>query len=161
MRELSINKSCVPIRDLFSGITSVISLPENVDFNLKLINKFDSLTVDVELIDRALSAIIMNAVIATSIEGGEVKMTVDKRVNVSPFIEIDWLEIIVTDTGPGIEKEFLNIVRNPFFTTWKDQGHVGLGLSIADKIIQAHDGYLDIKNTQEKGAMVTIYLPLC
>jgi len=160
LREMSVDKSHVPIIDLFTGITSVISMPEKVTFNLKFIEKFDSLTVDVELIDRAISEIIMNAVIAASIEGGEVEMIVGKRQNVSPFIKYDWLEIRIKDSGPGIAREFLEEIRNPFFTTWKEQGHIGLGLSIAEKIIQAHDGYIDIKSIQEKGAVVTIYLPL-
>ena len=133
LRELSINKSSVPVKNLFFGITSGISIPENIKFNLEFIDKFDSLRVDVELIDRAISSIIMNASMATSIDGGKVKMTVGKRKNVSPFIKFDWLEIIIADTGPGIAKEFLNEVKNPLFTTWKNQGHVGLGLAIADK----------------------------
>jgi signal transduction histidine kinase len=160
LRELSINKSNVPVKNLFFGITSGISFPENVTFNLEFIHEVDSLSIDVELVDRAISSIIMNAGIATSIDGGEIKMTVGKRKNISPFIKFDWLEIIITDTGPGIPKEFLNEVRNPLFTTWKNQGHVGLGLAIADKIIQAHSGYLDIKSTGGKGTMVSIYLPL-
>ena len=160
LRELSINKSVVPVKNLFSDITSGITIPENVKFYLEFTDKFDSVTVDVELIDRAISSIIMNASFAASIDGGEIKMKVGKRKNLSPFIKFDWLEIIITDTGPGIAKEFLDEVRNPLFTTWKEQGHAGLGLSIADKIIKAHDGYLDIKNSPQKGTMVAINLPL-
>ena len=160
LREISVDKIHVPIQDLFKGITSIIAMPGNVTFNLTFTEKFDSLTVDVELIDRAISEIIMNAVIAASIEGGEVEMTVGKRINISPFIKYDWLEITISDTGPGIAREFLEEIRNPFFTTRKEQGHVGLGLSIAEKIIQSHDGHLDIKSLQEKGTVVKIHLPL-
>ena len=160
LRELSINKSAVPVKNLFHDITSGISIPGNVKFNLEFTDNFDSVTVDVELIDRAISSIIMNASFAASIDGGEIKMKVGKRKNLSPFIKFDWLEIIITDTGPGISKEFLEEVKNPLFTTWKEQGHAGLGLSIADKIIQAHDGYLDINSSPEKGTMVSINLPL-
>jgi len=160
LREMIVNKSNVSVRNLFSGITSGISIPENVTFRLEFIHEVDSLSVDVELIDRAIASIILNAGFATSIDGGEVKMTVGKRRNMSPFIKFDWLEIKITDTGPGIAKEFLKEVRNPLFTTWKNQGHVGLGLAIADKIIQAHNGYMDIKSTGKKGTIVSLYLPL-
>ena len=102
LRELSINKSVVPVKNLFSDITSGITIPENVKFYLEFTDKFDSVTVDVELIDRAISSIIMNASFAASIDGGEIKMKVGKRKNLSPFIKFDWLEIIITDTGPGI-----------------------------------------------------------
>ena len=87
-------------------------------------------------------------------------MEISKKKNVSLFIDFNWLEIIICDTGPGIAKEFLKDVRNPFFTTWKDQEHVGLGLSIADKIIQAHGGCLHIESEPGEGTTVTIYLPL-
>ena len=160
LRELYVEKSKVPVKDLLTAITSGISISENVDFSIKFSNKINSLKVDVELIDRALSEIINNAIFATCIEGGKIEVVVDKRKNVSPFIEFDWLEIVVTDTGPGIDKEFLNEVRKPFFTTWKDQGHVGLGLSIAEKIIEAHNGYLHIESKPEEGATVSIHLPL-
>lgn len=160
LRDLSIKKSNVPIRGLITGITSAIFIPENVDFRLKFIDELNSLTVDVDLIDQAFSAILMNAVFATGIDGGKIDMVVKKRTNMSPFIEYDWLEVIITDTGPGIAKEFLKDVKNPFFTTWKDQGHVGLGLAIADKIIRAHNGNLDIENMAENGAILSIHLPL-
>jgi hypothetical protein len=160
LRDLSVEKSNVPVRELLTAITSVISIPENVDFNLKFIDEFNSLTVDVDLIDRALSAILKNAVFATGLDGGKIDMVVGKRKNVSPFIEYDWLQVIVTDTGPGIAKEFLESVKNPFFTTWKDQGHAGLGLAIADKIIRAHNGYLDIESIPDAGATLSIHLPL-
>jgi len=160
LRELSIEKSNVSVRELFAGITSVISIPENVNFSLNFIDEFNSVTVDVDLMDRAFSAILRNAVFATGIDGGKIDMVVGKRKNVSPFIEYDWLEVIIADTGPGIAKEFLKNVKSPFFTTWKDQGHVGLGLAIADKIIRAHNGYLDIESIPDNGARLSIHLPL-
>jgi signal transduction histidine kinase len=160
LREVSVDKSKVLVKELLSAITSGISIPENIDISLKFINKNNSLSVDVELIDRALSEIINNAIFATGIEGGNIDVVVGKIKNVSPFIEFDWLEIKITDTGPGIEREFLNEVRKPFFTTWKNQGHVGLGLSIAEKIIEAHNGYLQVESKPEEGATVSIHLPL-
>jgi signal transduction histidine kinase len=160
LRELNVEKSKVPIENLVSGIASGISIPGNVNLDIEYIDNVTYLTADVELIDRALSAILNNAVFVTSIEGGNINVQVKSRINISPFIDFDWLEINITDTGPGIAKEFLEKVKNPFFTTRKDQGHIGLGLSIADKIIQAHDGYLEIKSDPDEGTAVAIFLPL-
>jgi signal transduction histidine kinase len=160
LREIVVEKSKVPIKDLLSGITSGIQIPKNVKLSTEFIDTVDFLTVDVDLIDRALSAIIDNAVFVTHIEGGDVWMTVSNRKNVSPFIKNDWLEIKISDTGAGIAKEFLKDVRNPFFTTWKNHGHVGLGLSIAEKIIQAHDGILQIESEPGLGTTAIIHLPM-
>ena len=97
---------------------------------------------------------------ATSIDGGQITLEVETIPNISPFIDYDWLEITVKDTGPGIAKEFLNDVQNPFFTTWKEQGHVGLGLSIANKIIKAHGGQLKIESDQKERTTVSMFIPL-
>ena len=160
LREMSVTKSEVPLEDLLSGIISGINFPSNVVLSTKILKDIGLINVDVELIDRALTAIIENAIFATQIEGGSIQISVDIKKNISPFIHHDWLEIIITDTGPGIAGEFLKEVKNPLFTTWKDQGHVGLGLSIADKIINAHYGHLMIESTQDQGTRAIIHLPL-
>jgi two-component system NtrC family sensor kinase len=160
LREMTIEESKVPVEDLLNGIIAGIQIPSNVKFSKKYAKDFDLLTVDVELIDRALSAIIENATFSTKIDGGSIDIKVDLRKNISPFMEFDWLEIVVSDTGPGIAKEFINDVQNPMFTTWKDQGHVGLGLSIANNIIQAHNGFLKIESKPAQETRAIIHLPM-
>jgi signal transduction histidine kinase len=160
LREMKIEKSKVSFKDLLSGIISGLEFPPEVSFSEHYNDVFDSVTVDVELIDRALTDVFDNAIIATQIEGGDIDLTAGIKKNVSPFIKYDWLEIIVSDTGPGIPNEFINDIKNPFFTTWKDLGHVGLGISIADKIIQAHDGLLRFESETGQGTRAIIYLPM-
>ncbi|MCB2296212.1 ATP-binding protein [Clostridium tagluense] len=67
----------------------------------------------------------------------------------------------IEDNGPGIKKELLNKIFNPFFTT-KDVGKgTGLGLSIShDIIVNKHKGELDVKTEVGKGTIFTIKLPL-
>ena len=67
-------------------------------------------------------------------------------------------EISISDSGPGIPQEKLNHVFDPFFTT-KEQG-VGMGLSIARTIIQAHQGRIWAENQAEGGAVFHLSLPL-
>jgi signal transduction histidine kinase len=160
LRELTIEKSHVPIEDLLTGIVSGIDFPSNLSFSIKYKDTVNSFDVDVELMDRALSAIFDNAIFATQIEGGTIEMMVSITSNISPFIEHDWLEIIIKDTGPGIAIEFIDEVKKPFFTTWKEQGHVGLGLSITDNIIKAHNGCFSIKSELDQGTSTIIHLPM-
>jgi signal transduction histidine kinase len=66
--------------------------------------------------------------------------------------------IAISDSGPGIPTENLSEIFDPFFTT-KEQG-VGIGLSIARTIVQAHKGRIAAENQPEGGATFRITLPL-
>lgn len=68
----------------------------------------------------------------------------------------DHIEIIITDDGAGIRKEHLEKVFDPFFTTKK--GGTGLGLPICRKIIEDHEGSINITSSEEKGTTVTLLL---
>ncbi len=64
----------------------------------------------------------------------------------------------VTDNGPGVPREILEKVFSPFFTT-KAQGS-GLGLAIVRKIVDAHDGRIDLSTRPGGGACFRITLPV-
>ena len=67
--------------------------------------------------------------------------------------------ISISDSGPGIPPYRLKEVFDPFFTT-KQQG-VGIGLSIARTIAQAHKGRIWAENVAGGGAVFRLSLPLC
>lgn len=67
-------------------------------------------------------------------------------------------EVSVSDTGPGIPPEQLKQIFEPFFST-KKKG-MGMGLSIARTIVEAHDGQLTAENRAGSGAMFRMKLPL-
>ena len=67
--------------------------------------------------------------------------------------------ISIFDSGPGIPPYRLNEVFDPFFTT-KRQG-MGIGLSIARTIVQAHKGRIWAENVADGGAVFRLSLPLC
>jgi signal transduction histidine kinase len=70
-----------------------------------------------------------------------------------------FVEVIISDTGPGIAKEDLSKIFDPFFTT-KEPGHgVGLGLYIVQEIMKEFDGCLAISSQRGKGTQVTLLLP--
>jgi C4-dicarboxylate-specific signal transduction histidine kinase len=67
-------------------------------------------------------------------------------------------ELSVSDLGPGIPEDKLREVFDPFFTS-KAEG-MGMGLSIARTIVEAHRGLIWAKNRDHGGASVRIKLPL-
>lgn len=107
-----------------------------------------SLLADHSLLYRAFLNIFINAVQAMETGG-----TINIKVEVG---KEDYV-VEIQDTGCGITPENLKKLFNPFFTT-KDRG-TGLGLSIVRKIIEGHQGRIDIDSTEGGGTKVKVRLP--
>ena len=71
----------------------------------------------------------------------------------------NFAQLSVSDRGSGIPEDKLTAVFEPFFTS-KAEG-MGMGLSIARTIIEAHHGLISAKNRDHGGATFRIKLPLC
>lgn len=98
-----------------------------------------------------LKALLDNAIEAMD-DTGRVKVSIKKS--------IAEVKIIIEDNGRGIPKQQLSQVDNPFFTTkGPDQGK-GMGLYLADYIVNHHGGKMEISSSPNKGTTVTISLPL-
>ncbi|MBI5410031.1 MAG: ATP-binding protein, partial [Nitrospirae bacterium] len=72
--------------------------------------------------------------------------------------ENDEAVIEISDTGSGIKPENLNDIFNPFFTT--KSGGIGLGLAITRRIIEEHNGRIEVESELGRGTVFRIYLPL-
>jgi signal transduction histidine kinase len=68
------------------------------------------------------------------------------------------VKIWVSDHGTGIPAQHLESIFNPFFTT-KPQG-VGLGLPIVAKIVDEHQGRIEVKSEVGKGTVFEVVLPV-
>jgi PAS domain S-box-containing protein len=68
--------------------------------------------------------------------------------------------LTLADEGVGISAENLSHVTDPFFTTRREQGGTGLGLSVSARIVKEHGGSLDISSKPRQGTVVRMTLPL-
>src|SRR6185369_13139576 len=68
--------------------------------------------------------------------------------------------IRVTDEGIGIAEEHLQYLLDPFFTTKRNSGGTGLGLSVSAGIVKEHGGTLRFESVPEQGTTVTLSLPV-
>ena len=76
-----------------------------------------------------------------------------------PWAECDELVVVrVSDDGPGISRDVKERIFHPFFTT-KNQGS-GVGLSTVKKIVDSHDGLIDVDRASLGGARFTVRLPM-
>ncbi len=72
--------------------------------------------------------------------------------------EQDAVLVELADEGPGMPQDVADRVFNPFFTT-KPQG-TGLGLAIVRKIVDAHDGRIDMQTAPGRGTLIRVTLPV-
>ncbi|MDH2434501.1 transporter substrate-binding domain-containing protein [Pokkaliibacter sp. MBI-7] len=70
------------------------------------------------------------------------------------------VQIWINDQGRGIAAEHLPQLTDPFFTTKREQGGTGLGLSVSSGIVQAHGGSLSFTSTPGQGTQVCLSLPI-
>ncbi len=80
------------------------------------------------------------------------------KVFITSFVNKNYLNIIVKDSGCGMDKETIHNIEIPFFTT-KEKG-TGLGVSLSREIITSHKGKLTYSSVLNKGTTVKIILPL-
>jgi two-component system nitrogen regulation sensor histidine kinase GlnL len=83
----------------------------------------------------------------------EEEVAVGSDVKAVPMIQVE-----VADSGPGVPPEVMDKMFSPFFTT-KPQGS-GLGLAIVRKIVDAHDGRIDVSARPQRGTSFRITLPV-
>ena len=71
-----------------------------------------------------------------------------------------WVEMEFADTGCGIAQESIEKIFDPFFTTKRPGGGVGLGLSIAHRIVENHKGRIKVNSKEGQGTVFRVRLPL-
>ena len=111
--------------------------------------------IDPTKIDRAVSNIIENAIKYSEN---------DSKIEVTLYQERNRACISVRDEGIGISQSEINRIFERFYRVKKDRsrttGGSGLGLYITKKIIDMHQGEIDIKSIENIGSIFTIKLPM-
>ncbi len=130
-------------------------LGENEElFKAKYINVFKYLEGDAFVkIDSQLMTIALKKICDNAIEA----MPFGGNIIVKTFPAEEETVITFTDNGNGIEEENLPLIFEPFIAFSKD-GHSGLGLAIAKKIIEAHNGSVTVKPNEKEGVTVEVKL---
>jgi signal transduction histidine kinase len=126
----------------------------NVDVNIAISDGLPQINADQHQITQVFTNLLMNAYEAM---GGKGAVTISAEL-----LRLedggDSVLIEFTDNGPGIPPDVADKVFAPFFTT-KAQGS-GLGLAIVRKIVDAHDGRIDLRTTPGQGTTIQVTLPV-
>lgn len=140
--------------DLNALVERVLSLVafEAADHSVTIETRFDPALDSVPADEGQLAQVVLNLVInalQAMPSGGSLGATTQ--------LQDGWAELAVRDTGEGIPQELLPHVFDPYFSTRR--GGVGLGLSIAHRIVEGHRGTIDVESHVGKGTVIIVRLP--
>ncbi|HSB06555.1 MAG TPA: ATP-binding protein [Thermodesulfobacteriota bacterium] len=129
------------------GVEVVIDIPVNVP----------PIIGDGDHLQQVFLNLFLNAIQAMP-DGGTLRLSASsKRISKEGLDEREYVEISVKDTGIGMEREILQNIFNPFFTT-KDTG-TGLGLMVSHGIVQDHEGWIEVESEVGRGSAFRVFLP--
>lgn len=153
-----------------SGYTDPVNLGEVVSAALRLVdnqlrkstNRFSAeLAADLPAfcgnghrIEQVVINLVLNACQALTSNQQAIRL----KTGQLPEEEMVYLEVI--DEGRGMEADQLERITDPFFTTRRETGGTGLGLSVSDGIVKAHMGRLEFHSEAGQGMSVRLLLPI-
>ena len=158
VRKLELNLEEININSLILSTIDFLKYEiENNNINIEI--KFDRdnliMRIDERYIKQSLINIIQNA-IDSILEKNE--KNYKKEIQIKLKTVDNFALITIKDNGMGIKEELLSKIFEPYFTT-KRHG-TGLGLTNVARIIEAHNGNINIESEYKKGTKVIIKLPL-
>jgi nitrogen fixation/metabolism regulation signal transduction histidine kinase len=143
-KDISLNEAVSSVTRLFE------ENPENVTVKTELSEESLTVHADREQLKRGLHNIVKNAVEASP-KNGTVVVRTRSESGPDRSVVVD-----IEDAGDGIADDDLKKIFQPYYTT-KGKG-TGLGLAIVQKIVEDHDGRLDVQSEKGKGTRFTVRL---
>jgi len=135
-----------------------VTLPSTLLIEEKINEQCGRVYVDPVQIHQVIINLCTNSAHAMAGRHGVITVTLDEVQ--SPDGEKKWLQFSIADTGSGIEKDNLDRIFEPYFTTKQKTRGTGMGLAMVHGIISRQGGYIEVESTVGKGSTFRIFLPL-
>ncbi len=153
VRPQELTLSAVDINALLRGLGALLQpewQPMGVQFVADLDPRLHALRADEELLRQAFLNILLNACQAMP-DGGAVHIN-------TALDQDEHVRVTIADEGTGIPSEDLDKIFRLYYTT--KAGGSGIGLSLVYRIVQLHDGSIDVSSEPGKGTTFVVRLPL-
>ena len=154
MNKVKINKDIIDINLLIEEVIKNIDMlcqKNNIQLTSKIIDDDIYINADYNRLTQVFINLLKNSIEA-------IPKDKNGKIIVHDRIKENYIIITIKDNGKGMSKELLNKIKEPFYTT-KQRG-TGLGVSLSDQIIKAHNGTLSYESKEGEYTKVTITLPL-
>ena len=162
------SKQPVNINDEVKQIKKLMekTIPKMIAIETNLPNNIWDVNVDPVQIEQMILNLGINAADAMP-EGGSIYIKTANKIiahdpsmeNIHPPMSGNFVQIAVSDTGHGMDKDTLQKAFEPFFTTKGPGKGTGLGLASVYGIVKNHDGFIRCHSEPNQGTVFKIYLP--
>lgn len=150
------------LKNIIDGVFLLLA-PRLAKRKINFISEFEddlpNIYIDESQFEQVVLNLFLNAYDAMP-SGGELKIVAgfDKKLQYSETQKATGSIIVyITDTGKGIDKEKIEKIFNPFFTTKSDG--VGLGLSISSRLLEENQAKMEVESELNKGTTFKLFLP--
>ena len=143
------------------------TLPANIEIREDIEGENNSILADPTKIQQIIINLCTNALHSMEETGGVLTVTLAHKnlqesdlplnSNTSPG---EFLKLVVSDTGQGLDKKTIDRIFDPYFTTKEVGKGTGLGLSVIDGIVKDYKGFIEVDSTPGKGSSFNVYLPI-
>jgi two-component system cell cycle sensor histidine kinase/response regulator CckA len=166
-RKQTIAPKVVDLNETVSGMLNMLQrlIGENINLTLQTSSNLWLVKVDPSQIDQMLVNLCVNArqaiedVGRIAIETGNSELDANYCATHRYVEPGEYVRLVVSDDGGGMDKETQTHIFEPFFTT-KGVGHgTGLGLATVYGIVKQNNGFIDVYSEPGQGTTFTIYLP--
>lgn len=153
-RPVTLDLQPVCLRDVLERALALV--PPQEDLEVDLLEEdppVGTVTADPNLLRQVFENLVTNAAQAMVEEGGALTVRIARGTDHGT----DGVNVLVEDTGEGMDTSVRDRALMPFFTT-RPNG-TGLGLAIVARLVRAHGGKVEIKSSAGVGTTVRVFLP--
>ncbi|MDH5523933.1 MAG: ATP-binding protein [Desulfobulbaceae bacterium] len=142
------------------------SIPSNIEIKTFIDSECGPVMGDPTQIHQILMNLCTNAYQAMQEHGGILTVTLKQTKQTDNIMAAAdepgrYLQLAVTDTGAGMEKNTLERIFEPYFSTKEATKGTGLGLAVVHGIVTSYGGWITVNSNPGQGTTFTVYLPLC
>jgi signal transduction histidine kinase len=140
--------------DLHDGIEGTLAVLGHEIHDIEIVREYGDIP-HVECYPDRINQVFMNLLLnALQAMGERGTLTVRSRSGAGQ------VSVAISDTGPGIAPNTLEMLFDPGFTTKGDRVGMGLGLAISRQIVDQHGGDIEVESVLGEGTTFIVYLPL-
>jgi len=151
VKEVRLSRETVSLNSVVDDIIMVMA-SDTEDRGIRIVRDYTpgvEVFVDLNRVKEAIMNIMTNAIQAVPGAG---------EISIKTYVRDAFAVLEIRDTGKGISEADLASIFNPFFTT-KASG-TGLGLAITHRIIQEHNGLIEVESEIGKGSLFRVFIPM-